>query len=583
MRRFATTVLATIALLIGGLGLQPASADGYPPCTITGTAAGETITGTEGNDVICTGGGNDTVNALGGNDIIIVSGSGIDTINGGSGNDTIDASLGTDSTIDAGSGDDTVYGTSGDDEITAGDGADTVDGNAGDDLISGGEGSDNLSGDTGNDTIAGEVGNDTVSGEVGNDKLAGGDGSDLVDGGLGINVCEKDISDSNLFCTYLVTFNVLRSSLLSGRVLSSDGVPLSGVAASVSNFEGGLVSATTDSEGRFSLVVSSGNWILGDNWYFSLQGTDSVDPKLPTSWSIKSYAGNLLDLSKDVSLDFVLPAVKRIKIQVKDSNGNAIQGATASPNGIAFEDNFLIQGKHYGVTTFNPLGNQPSDSQGNIYIDSFSQLNYVVTIQLEVSNSQSSSNDPESVMASSTKTSSTSLSWPAVISNPKVTNYLVDVSTDGNTWVPVSKRVSTSTSLGLSGLRLGTTYQVRVAAVNAAGTGAYVYGSFTTLATVSTSPTVLVSSNVSGSRFTLNWTPPSSNGGAAITDYVVEIYGGGFSWAPVSHEVTGDTSITVSGLNPGIKYTVRVKAVNRVGMSKSSTSLYVTTLATTPA
>jgi hypothetical protein len=31
-----------------------------------------------------------------------------------------------------------------------------------------------------------------------------------------------------------------------------------------------------------------------------------------------------------------------------------------------------------------------------------------------------------------------------------------------------------------------------------------------------------------------------------------------------------------------MKYTVRVKAVNRVGISKSSTSLYVTTLATAP-
>jgi len=136
--------------------------------------------------------------------------------------------------------------------------------------------------------------------------------------------------------------------------------------------------------------------------------------------------------------------------------------------------------------------------------------------------------------------------------------------------------------LALSGLKLGTTYQVRVAAVNSVGTGSYVYGSFTTLATVSTSPTVLVSSNVSSSGFTLSWAAPTSNGGAAITDYVVEINGGGFSWAPINHEVTGDTSITVSGLNPGIKYTVRVKAVNRVGISKSSTSLYVTTLATTP-
>ena len=191
-------------------------------------------------------------------------------------------------------------------------------------------------------------------------------------------------------------------------------------------------------------------------------------------------------------------------------------------------------------------------------------------------------NAPATLLVSGVKTNTASLSWSGVVATQKVFNYLVDVSTDGSTWISVSKKVSTSTSLALSGLRLGTTYQVRVAAVNSVGTGSYVYGSFTTLATVSTSPTALVSSNVSSSGFTLSWNAPSSNGGAAITDYVVEINGGGFSWAPLSHEVTGNTSITVSGLNPGIKYTVRVKAVNRVGISKSSTSLYVTTLATAP-
>jgi titin len=191
-------------------------------------------------------------------------------------------------------------------------------------------------------------------------------------------------------------------------------------------------------------------------------------------------------------------------------------------------------------------------------------------------------NAPATLLVSGVKTNTASISWSGVVATQKVSNYLVDVSTDGSTWISVSKRVSTSTSLALSGLRLGTTYQVRVAAVNSVGTGSYVYGSFTTLATVSTAPTALVSSNVSSSGFTLNWNAPTSNGGAAITDYLVEVNGGGFSWAPINHDVTGDTSITVSGLNPGMKYTVRVKAVNRVGISKSSTSLYVTTLATAP-
>lgn len=191
-------------------------------------------------------------------------------------------------------------------------------------------------------------------------------------------------------------------------------------------------------------------------------------------------------------------------------------------------------------------------------------------------------NAPAGLTVGSIKTNAASLSWPAVNATSKVTNYLVDVSTDGTTWVPVSKKVSTSTSLALSGLKLGTTYQVRVAAVNANGVGEYVYGSFTTLATVSTAPTGLVPSGVSGSGFTLNWNDPSTNGGAAISDYVVEINGGGFNWTPVAHSPSSSTSMDITGLNPGVKYSVRVKAVNRVGVSKVSSTLSVTTLAVLP-
>jgi hypothetical protein len=759
MRRFATTVLAITALLIGGLGLQPASAAGYPPCTITGTAAGETITGTEGNDVICTGGGNDTVNALGGNDIIIVSGSGIDTINGGSGNDTIDASLGTDSTIDAGSGDDTVFGTPGDDEITAGDGSDTVDGNAGDDTFTGGSGNDNLQGDIGDDTITGDTGDDTITGGdgndtlngttgddsviggqgvdilnggpgsdeldgengndrlkggegddkllggAGNDKLSGDSGRDKISGGEGLNVCAKDLEDENSACTYEVAFDISIAMVFSGRVLTSDGFAVPGVRVNLSNLQGSSIPGPlTDSQGRFSIPAAAGKWVV------ELIGYGSSEMKLPHRWTVVSSlssAGdglnNLLNLTQDIDADFVLPEVKKIKIQVKDSDGSPIQGAWAMDRGSCVDGQLDVRAQVY-LTRSCPLGggtyiSGQSDADGNIYLYSFGygfnvQVHFqasngvifekIITIQdsalqtanldtkpsapigvntanvttkslilkwqipeadggllitdyqVEVTSNGANSwsviphiasnslgfnvtnllpgrtyqfrvsavtaagvgaisnvitvttlgavgpNAPASLLVSGVKTNAASLSWSAVVATQKVSNYLVDVSTDGNTWVPVSKKVSTATSLALSGLRRGTAYQVRVAAVNSVGTGPYVYGSFTTLATVSTSPTVLVSSNVSGSRFTLNWNAPASNGGAAITDYLVEINGGGFSWAPINHEVTGNTSITVSGLNPGIKYTVRVKAVNRVGISKSSTSLYVTTLATTP-
>jgi hypothetical protein len=1012
MRRFATTVLATTALLIGGLGLQPASAAGYPPCTITGTAAGETITGTEGNDVICTGGGNDTVNGLGGNDIIIVSGPGIDTINGGSGNDTIDATLGTDSTIDAGAGDDTVYGTPGDDEIAAGDGSDTVDGNAGDDTITGGDGSDNLQGDVGNDTITGDTGDDTVTGGDGNDTLngsvgddrliggagadnlnggdgsdnlegsagndnlfgqsgtdslsgssgddlvAGGQGLDSLNGGEGLNTCDLDSGEIlSSTCVYDDAPPVLSVSLLTSSVDvgSSDGLVHFNIGATDATGikyvsvacvgAGGSVSASSSAylTDMSSLASNSGvlshtgtarnfqaemlvrvpvgslpgsyecygaamdvldhfsGWMKtndtldvsrsGGQWddappvlsvslltssvdvgssdglvHFNIGATDATGIKYVSvacvgaggsvSASSSAYLTDMSSLASNSGVlshtgtarNFQAEMLVRVPVgslpgsyecygaamDVLDHFSSWIRtdsklqvfrtppGQPTAPNAFAFEGNpdrptegslvwefpdfrgspelsgylvqystngtewqnitggstvgrklditdlmagsvywFRVRGDNGGtagqntnfmnlnwsvivVHTFDPrspgvpsglvssefstfgfklnwlapkysggsgitdfkvetsrdggaswqsakTGVSTSNSltvtgavPGTTYLVRIAAVNAVgqseyltgsvttlattasaprglssnnlgtntvslgwalpdsnggseiTDYQVEVTSNGANSwtviphnasnslgfnvtnllpgrtyqfrvsavtaagvgaasnvitvttlgavgpNAPATLRVSGVKTNAASLSWSGVVATQKVSNYLVDVSTDGITWISVSKRVSTSTSLALSGLRLGTTYQVRVAAVNSVGTGSYVYGSFTTLATVATSPTVLVSSNVSGSRFTLTWAAPSSNGGAAITDYVVEINGGGLSWAPVSHEVTGDTSITVSGLNPGIKYSVRVKAVNRVGVSKVSSTLSVTTLAVLP-
>ena len=63
---------------------------------------------------------------------------------------------------------------------------------------------------------------------------------------------------------------------------------------------------------------------------------------------------------------------------------------------------------------------------------------------------------------------------------------------------------------------------------------------------------------------------------------MVEVNGGGLSWAQISHDASSLTSIQVSGLLPAVKYGVRVKAINSVGVSKASSVFYVTTLPTLP-
>lgn len=67
------------------------------------------------------------------------------------------------------------------------------------------------------------------------------------------------------------------------------------------------------------------------------------------------------------------------------------------------------------------------------------------------------------------------ISWvaPAADGGSPVTDYLAEVSVDGTSWTPVTHTSSTATSIVATGLTNGTSYLLRVAAINAVGTGAF--------------------------------------------------------------------------------------------------------------
>jgi hypothetical protein len=120
----------------------------------------------------------------------------------------------------------------------------------------------------------------------------------------------------------------------------------------------------------------------------------------------------------------------------------------------------------------------------------------------------------------------------------------------------------TASPVTVTSLTNGTTYTFRVAATNSAGTGpASVASNPVTPVTVPGPPTNVIA--VAGNaQAIVSFTPPASNGGAAVTSYTVTPYIGATPQAPT----TGTTTpISVSGLVNGTTYTFTVAATNSVG------------------
>ena len=166
------------------------------------------------------------------------------------------------------------------------------------------------------------------------------------------------------------------------------------------------------------------------------------------------------------------------------------------------------------------------------------------------------------------------LSWtiPASDGGSAITDYQIQSSLNGGvSWTVVADAVSTATSATVTGLVNGTTYTYRVAAITSYGLGAWSTPSSPVMPmTVPTAPTALA--GIRGdSSVALTWTAPTDNGGAAITDVLVEYrLTTSATWSTFAHAPTSASAINVNGLTNGASYEFRVRAVNAAGNSPLS-------------
>ena len=142
---------------------------------------------------------------------------------------------------------------------------------------------------------------------------------------------------------------------------------------------------------------------------------------------------------------------------------------------------------------------------------------------------------------------------------------------DGATWNPRSP-AATSTPFTITNLANAATYRIRIRAVNEAGSGPPSGALDVIPRTVPPAP-VLLSVSPGNRQATLTFTGPSSNGGAAITNYEYSV-NDGITWSPRT-PVSVASPAVISGLINGTTYRVRLRAINAAGSGAASEALLV--------
>jgi hypothetical protein len=137
------------------------------------------------------------------------------------------------------------------------------------------------------------------------------------------------------------------------------------------------------------------------------------------------------------------------------------------------------------------------------------------------------------------------------------------------------------TTATVTGLTNGQTYTFTVQAINPNGSGAESAksNSVTPLNPVAPSAPQNVTASPATRSAKVSWTVPQVDGDSAITGYTVTPYIGAAAQTPVQVGAS-TTTTTLTGLNNGTAYTIKVAANNSVGTGPAGTSPSITPAAT---
>lgn len=168
---------------------------------------------------------------------------------------------------------------------------------------------------------------------------------------------------------------------------------------------------------------------------------------------------------------------------------------------------------------------------------------------------------------------SISFSPPINAGGDAITNYKYSLNGGAFTvFSSVTNTSPTSVTGSITGLTNGTSYNVKLKAVNSVGDGSESYIVTATPLTTPGAPTSLLATPRNASA-EIAFTAPAVTGGAAIANYEYSI-DGGTNYSAFSPE-TITSPVTITGLTNETTYNIKLKAVNSAGAGTESAQVSV--------
>ncbi len=166
---------------------------------------------------------------------------------------------------------------------------------------------------------------------------------------------------------------------------------------------------------------------------------------------------------------------------------------------------------------------------------------------------------PQNLLATKAGSREMTLTWDPPLSDGGLPISGYEFSLNDGRWMTIEDSDADTASYVVEGLTNGEEYGFRIRAMNAVGSG--VPASVRGIPLGPPGRPEDFSTSPGNKKVSLDWDPPSDDGGSAITGYEYRQYDE--TWASVGSDETGPVDIAV--LEPSIPYLFEVRAVNEVG------------------